>query len=104
MDIFSGTEIFLVNCNVVGQQHVAGAKAPILRLIDTGGNLTGGKLNMTSSTTHKAFTELQIKKLVLNSVRDVYIELLSPTRLYRRFVGTGKVVLALMFRNFRGVG
>ena len=79
VDIFSGTEIFLVNCDTIGQQHVAGAKAPILRVLDTGGNLTDGKLKMTSSTIHKAFTELQFKKLVLNSVRDVYIELLSPT-------------------------
>ena len=32
-DILSGTEIFFVNCNIIEQQHVAGAKAPLLRVI-----------------------------------------------------------------------
>ena len=53
-DILSGTEIFLVNCNII-EQHVAGAKAPILRVIDAGRKLRDGKLNITSSTTHKTF-------------------------------------------------
>ena len=69
-DILSGTEIFFVNCNIIEQQHVIGAKAPILRVIDRGRKVADGKLNITSSTTHKPFTELQFKKLVLNSVRD----------------------------------
>ena len=54
-DIHSGTEIFFVNCNIIEQQHVAAAKAPILRVIDTGRKLTDGKLNVTSFTTHKTF-------------------------------------------------
>ena len=70
-DILSGSEIFFVNCNIIAQQHVGGTKAPILRVMDTGRQLTDGKLNITSSTTHKTFTEMQFKKLVLISVRDV---------------------------------
>ena len=41
-DIFSETEIFSVNCNIIEQQHVSGAKAPILRIIDTSSKLTHG--------------------------------------------------------------
>ena len=98
-DILSGTEFFFVNCNIIEQQHVAGAKAPIIRVIDTGRKLTDGKLKITSSTFHKIFTELQVKKLVLNSVRDVYVELVTPTGHCVRFVGTRRVVLTLKFRN-----
>ena len=65
-DILSGTEIFFLKRNIIEQQHVAGAKAPILPVIETARKLTVGKLNITSSTTHKTFTELQFKKLVLN--------------------------------------
>ena len=99
-DIPSGTEIFFVRCNIMKQQHVAVGKAPFLRFIDTGRKLTDGKLNITSSTTHKTFTELQFKKLVLNSVREVYVELVTPTGNYVPFVGTGRVVLTLKFINF----
>ena len=69
--MLSRTEIIFVNYNFIEQQHVAGAKERILRVKSTGGKLADGKLNMTSSTTHKTFTELQFKKLLLNSVRDV---------------------------------
>ena len=54
-DTLSGTEIFFVNCNIIEQPHVAGAKAPLLRVIDTGRKLTDGKLNIISSATHKTF-------------------------------------------------
>ena len=53
-DILSGTQIFFVHCNII-EQHVAGAKAPILLVIDTGRKLTDCNLNITSSTTHKTF-------------------------------------------------
>ena len=71
-DFFSETETFCNNCITIEQQQFSGANAPILRAIDTRGKLTDGKLNNTYSTIHRTFRELQFKKLVLNSVKDVY--------------------------------
>ena len=99
-NILSGAKIIFANCNIIERQHTAGAKAPILRVIDTRKKVTDGKLSLTSSTTHKTFTELQLKKLVLKSVKDVYVELVTHTGNYVPFVGTGRVVLTLKLRNF----
>ena len=96
-DILSGTEIFFVNCNIIEQQHVGGAKAPILRVIDTGRKTVSSTSHLLQLIKH---SELQFKKLVLNSVRDVYVELVTPTGNYVPFVGTGRVVLTLKFRKF----
>ena len=60
-DILSGREIFF-NCNIIEQQHVAGAKAPILGVIDTRRKLTDGKLIITSSTTQKIIHRVAIQK------------------------------------------
>ena len=99
-DILTGTETFFVNCNIIEQQHIAGAKAPVLRVIDTGRKLEDGKLHITSSTTHKTFKELQFKRLVLNSIREIFVELVAATGSYVPFVGTGRVILTLKFKKF----
>lgn len=99
-DITTGTDIFFVYCNMIEQQNIAGTKAPILRVIDTKRKLKDGSLSVTSTTTHRSFRELQFKKLVLSSVREIFIELVSVTGEYVPFLGTGRVVLTLKFRKF----
>ena len=99
VEILSGTEIFFVNCNIIEQQNIVSAKAPLIRVIDTGRKLTDGKLHFTSSTIQEILTELQFKKLISNSGKEVYVELVTHTGTYIPFVGTGRVVLTLMFRK-----
>ena len=96
-DILSGTEIFFVNCNIIKQQQSIVAKAPILHVIDTGSKPTDGMLKITSCTAQIMFAKLQFKKPMLNSVREVYVELVTTTENYVPFVGTRRVFLTIMF-------
>ena len=100
IDITTGTDIFFVYCNMIEQQNIAGTKAPILRVIDTKRKLKDGGLALTSTITHRSFRELQFKKLVLSSIREIFIELVTATGDYVPFLGTGRVVLTLKFRKF----
>ena len=99
-DIITGAEIFFVYCNIIEQQNVAGTKAPVLRVIDTKRRLKNCELSFTSTTTDKSFLELQFKSLVLSSIRETFIELVTATGAYVTFLGTGSVVLTLKFRKF----
>ena len=99
-DITAGTNIFFTYCNIIEHRKVAGVKAPVLRVIDSKRKLKDGELFNTSATTHKSFSELQFKKLVLSSIREIFIELVTPTGKYVPFVGTGRVVITLKFRKF----
>ena len=72
-DITAGTNIFFVNCDIIEHHHKAGVKAPTLGLIDTERRLTNGNLQITSATKHKSFLELQFKKLVLDTIREILI-------------------------------
>ena len=85
---------------MIEQQNIVGSKAPILRVIDTKRKLEDGGLTVNSTTTHRSFRELQYKKLVLSSIREIFIELVTATGYYVPFLGTGRVVLTLKFRKF----
>ena len=99
-DITAGTNILFVNCDIIEHQHIAGVKAPILRVIDTERRLTNGNLQITSATKHKSFLELQFKKLALDTIREIFIELVAKSGDYVPFVGTSRVAITLKFRKF----
>ena len=99
-DIISGTEIVFVYSNIIEQQNVAGTKAPVLRVIDTKRRLKNGELSITSTTTDRSFRELQFKSLVLSSIRESFIELVTTTGAYVPFLVTGRVVRTLKFQKF----
>ena len=67
-DITAGTNIFIVNCDIIENHHIAGVKAPVLAIIDRERRLTNGNLQITSVTKHKSFLELQFRKLVLDTI------------------------------------
>ena len=98
-DKTAGTDIFLVSSDIIEHQHIAGIKAPFLRLVDTEGKLSDGELAITSSTIHKVFTELQFRKLVRETVREIFIELVDITGHYVFFVGTSRVLVTLKFEK-----
>ena len=99
-DIIAGTDTIFVNCNLIEQQNIAGTKAPVLRIIDTKRKLRDGELIVTSTTNHRSFRELQFKRLVLSSIREIFIETVAVTGDYVPFLGTGHLVLTLNFRKF----
>ena len=60
--VSAGTNLFFVNFDNIEHQHVAGVKAPTLQVIDTEGKISGGKLEVTSNTTHKILQIYSSKK------------------------------------------
>ena len=44
-----GTNIFFVDCVIIEHQHIAGVKAPVIRVIDTERRSTNGNLEITWS-------------------------------------------------------
>ena len=99
-DLTAATSMFFVNLNIIEQQHVAGVKSPLLRIIDTSRRVVEDKLKTSSVTDHKIFTELQFKKLITTTIQEIQIELISVTGQRVPFVGSGRVALTLKFRKF----
>ena len=99
-DITTGTNMFFLNTNIIEHQHVAGVKSPLLRIIENTKQLSDGKLQVTSTTSHKSFTELQFKKLITSTIEEIQIELVTATGKKVPFVGTGRVAITLKFRKF----
>ena len=99
-DFTAAKNIFFVNCNIIEHQHIAGVKAPILYVIDTERHLTNGNLQIKSATKHESFLELQFKKLILDTIPEIFIELVAVSRDYDPFVGTGRIAITLNFRKF----
>ena len=100
-DLTVGTNMFYVNTNIIEHQHVAGVKSPDLRIIENIEQVQDGKLLNTSTTAHKMFTELLLKKLIISTIEEIQIELMSITGKKLHFVGTGLVDLTLKFRKFQ---
>ena len=90
-DLTAATSMFFVNLNIIEQQHVAGVKSPLLRIIDNSQRVVEDKLKTSSVTDHKIFTELEFKKLITK---------ISVTGRRVPFVGTGRVALTLKVRKF----
>ena len=90
-DPTAATSMFLVNLNIIEQQHVAGVKSPLLRIIDNSRRVVEDKLKTSSVTDHKIFTELEFKKLITT---------ISVTGRRVPFVGTGRVALTVKIRKF----
>ena len=73
-NLTAGTLMFFVNINIIEQQHVAGVKSPLFRIIDNSRRVVEDKLKTSSVTAHKIFTELQFKKLITTTIQEIQIE------------------------------
>ena len=100
-DLTAGTNLLFLYTDIIEYQHVADVKAPLLRIIDVTRETENSDLKNSQTIQHKSYSELQFKKLLSNILQTVQIELRSETLRLVPFVGTGKVVLTLKFRNFR---
>ena len=99
-DITAGTNIFFVNCDIIQHQHIAAVKAPVLHVLDSERRLTNCNLQITSAAKHKLFLELQLRKLVLDTIRETFIEFVAVSGDYVPFAGTGHFAITLKFRKF----
>lgn len=102
MDITARTHCAMVYTDIIEYQHVGDAKAPLLRIIDTGRRLKNGSTATVTNYTQirKSFTVLEYKKLLKNTIGSVKIEIRTDIGNLMPFVGTGKVFATLRFKKF----
>ena len=92
--------MFFLNTNIIERQHVAGVKSPLLRIIENTRKISDGKIQVSSTTSHKTFTDLQFKKLITSTFEEIQTELVTVTGHKVPFVGTGRVAITLKIRKF----
>ena len=99
-EVTAGTGLLFVNSDCVKREHTTGVEAPFFQVIETERKLSDVKLQITSNTTHKFFTEAYIKRLVRETIRKFFTEFVNVTGRYVPFVGTRRVLLTIEFRKF----
>ena len=100
-DIGAGTRNFFVTCSVIEHPNIAGVKAPVPCVMDTERRLANFILQSTSATEHKLFLGLKFKKIVLETIRDIFPELVAVFGGFVPFAGTGRVAITLKFHKFQ---
>jgi len=100
VDMTAGTGTIFVYVDIIEYDYVAGSKAPILRIIDSRRRIKNGQLTECQPIEHKAFSDLQFKKLLTNSIKNIQVQLRTETGALVPFVGSGKVILTLKFKKF----
>ena len=76
-------------------------KAPLLRVIDTNRRVKNGYACSIESNHRKVFSNLDYKKLLVNNIQSIAVNLRTETsRLVPFAGGGGNVVLTLKFQKF----
>ena len=81
-------------------QIVGDTKALLLRLIDTNRRVKNGYTCTIEPNHHKALSNLDFKKLLVNNISNFSVNLHTETGGLVTFAGAGKVVLTLKFQKF----
>ena len=81
-------------------QYVGDAKVPLFRVIDSKQQLKNGSVCALERTHRIVFCNLDFKKLLSNTIREIYIEQRTKTVQLVFFSGTDKVILTLQFKQF----
>ena len=99
-DLCAGKHLIFIYTNNIEYQHVGDTKAPLLRVIDSKQHMKNGSVCELEPTPRIVYTNLDFKKLLTNSIQSISIELRTETGQLVPFLGTGKVMLTLQFKNF----
>ena len=95
VDITCGLQLIFVYIDIIEYQHVGDSRVPILKIIESERRLRNGSLNTIAPVHHKAFTNLDYKRLLSNNIQRIKVELRSETGKLIPFTGIGKVVVSL---------
>lgn len=99
VEMTAGTQFMFVYVDFIEYQQVGDTKAPLLRVIETERRLKNGSLYNLTPVNRKSFDNLEYKKLLTSSLQSVKVELRTETGKPVPFLGTGKVVLSLVFKK-----
>ena len=97
-DLISGINLIFVYTDLIEYQNTGDVKAPILRVIDSGKCVENGEPS-SSQGLERSFFDLQFKKLLVQNIQTISIQLRCETGYLVSFNGTGQVVLTLKCKN-----
>ena len=97
--LISGISLISVYTDLIEYQNTGNVKAPILRVTDSGKRVENGELSSSQSLERRSFFDLQFKKLMLQNIQTVRIQLRCETGNPVPSNGTGQVVLTLKFEK-----
>ena len=100
VDLISGISLILVYTDLIEYQNTGDVKAPVLRIIDSGKRVESGKVVTTQNLETRSFFDLQYKKLLVQNIQTISIQLRTETGILVPFCGKGQVVLTLKFKKF----
>jgi len=99
-DLISGISLILVYTDLIEYQNTGDVKAPVLRIIDSGKRVESGEVVTTQKLETRSFFDLQYKKLLVQNIQTISIQLRTETGILVPFCGKGQVVLTLKFKKF----
>ena len=100
-DISAGTQMMFIYLDIIRYQIVGDTKAPLLRVIDFNRRVKNGYACSIEPNHRKVFSNLDLKKLLVNNIQSIAVNLQTETgRLVPFAGGGGKVVLTLEFQKF----
>ena len=86
--------------DIIHYQIVGDTKAPLFRVIDTNRRVKNGYACSVEPNHRKVFSNLDYKKLLVNNIQSIVVNLRTGTsRLVPFAGGGGNVVLILKFQN-----
>ena len=100
VDLTSGINMIFVYTDLIEYQNTGDVKAPVLRIIDSGKRVESNKLVTTQKLETRSFFDLQYKKLLVQNIQTISIQLRTETGILVPFCGRGQVVLTLKFKKF----
>ena len=98
-DLISGINLIFVYIDLIEYQNTADVKAPLLKVNDSGKRVENGELS-SSQSLERSFFNLQLKKLLVQNIQTISIQLRCETGNLVPFNGTGQVVWTLKFKKF----
>ena len=86
--------------DIIHYQIVGDTKTPLLRVIDTNRRVKNGYACTIEPNHRKVFSNLDFKKLLVNSISNISVSLRTETGGLVPFAVGGKIVLTVKFQNF----
>ena len=100
VDLIYGIRLILVYTDLIEYQKTGDVKAPVLRIIDSGKRVESGKVVTIQNLETRSFFDLQYKKLLVQNIQTIGIQLRKETGILVPFCGKGQVVLTLKLKKF----
>ena len=96
----TGTYIFFVNTNIIEQHDMVGVRAAAPRDNDTEKRPENSSPQVTAANKNILIREVQFENLVLNTIRETWIEIFALSQEYVPFSKTDCVTITFKFGRF----